>query len=525
MVPMTNHLEGIAMRCVLAFIVAVLTVSTALAGGKPLPKQPAIDSAKQLIADAYRKELSAADKAPAVKAMLETAATTDGDDPAQAALYLSAAEIAARTGDTRLAFDAVDRLAGVFDVDALALKESFLEMASKSAKTNDARVSVANRGLEIADLAMAANRMDVAESALKTSGISAAKVRDASLRKDIAAKRKELERAKKHDERAESELAAAKRTLSDNPHDPKANEALGKYLAFERNDWSTGLKHLAKSSDPGLRTLATSDMQGPGNAKAAAVLGDSWYFLGEQSDSARDKAGFRSRAAFWYTRALVDLKGFAKTRVEKRLSEMQDALAAAASQDGGENGKYIDVTLAPGVLMRLVKIPASADGKIPEFYLGQTEVTQKQWMAVMGSNPSAVKGMSLPVTDVSQKDCMDFAERLSGKGRFAFRLPTKEEWMHAYDLDVKTDGGNVSTVAWHKSNGLSKVHDVAQKSGGKLGLFDIAGNVFELTSDPTHIYGGSVGVDIATNGDCFVQDFPSGDKHQTVGFRVSAIPR
>ena len=364
-----------------------LLAAGAAEAARPLPPAEKIEAAKRLVADTFRKELSADDKAPAVKAMLETAGKTEGDDPAQAALYLAAAEVAARAVDTKLAFEAVDQLAAAFDVDALATKKTLVELAAKSAKTSDERQSVANRCLELADAAMAAGRMELADGALKMAASSAGKLRDAEIRKDIVAKRRELEKARKQAERVETELAEARKKLGANPNDPAANEALGKHLCFDANDWATGLKHLAKSSDSNLSKLAAADQKGASTGADSAALGDHWYALAESSDIARDQAGYRSRAAFWYTRALADLKGFAKTRIEKRLGELQDALAAAARQTGNENGKFIDITLAPGVLMRLVKIPASKDGKIKEFYLGQTEVTQKQWQAVMGGNP------------------------------------------------------------------------------------------------------------------------------------------
>lgn len=517
------------MRTAFSFLAALALASTALAGGKPLPPSKALDAAKRLVAETYKKELSAADKAPAVKAMLELAAQTEGDDPAQAALYLGAAEVAARAGETKLAFDAVDQLAAVFDVDTLQSKVTLLEISAKAAKTNDARVSVANRGLELADAAMAANRMEIAESALKTAGTAAAKVRDADLRKELAAKRKEVERAKKHAERAESELASAKKALSDNPDDPEANETLGKYLAFERNDWAAGLKHFAKSGDQSLQALALADMKGATTGAAAATLGDSWYAFAESADNPSDKAGYRSRAAFWYTRAVNDLKGFAKARIEKRLGEMQDALAAAANQTGGENGKFIDVTLAPGVLMRLVKIPASADGKIPSFYLGQTEVTQKQWQAVMGSNPSGIKGDNLPVGVVTWEDCNNFAQRLNstpnGK-RVAFRLPTQAELSHAY-LAGQTHEYYLSRYQeffWTGDNSGGLLKPVGTKKANTWGIHDSLGNAWEWCNDET-IWGGSVGQKIAEHKNTPRKGKTDNPSDNIIGLRVAAEAR
>lgn len=483
------------MRCVLAFAFALSllsAISGAQAAGKPLPPKEAIDSAKRLVAETFSAELSGADKKPAIKAMLEAASESTGVE--QAALYLSAAEVAARIGDTRTAFEAIEKLARMFDVDALATKQTLLDLAAKHAKTNDVRVSVCNRGLELVDAAMAVGRMELAEAALKTAGGVSAKLRDADLRKELAAKRRELEKARKQASRAESELADARKKLDAHPDDPAANEAYGKFLCFDRNDWAAGLKHLAKSPDAGLRNLATADAKGASNGTDAAKLGDAWYAMASQSDSPREQAGYKSRAAFWYTRAVQDLKGLTKTRVEKRLKELGDAVAKAAGQSGNENGKYIDLTLAPGVLLRLVKIPASADGKVKEFWLGQTEVTQRQWMAVMGSNPSAHKGDDLPAEMITWSDCREFLNRLqSGPGgrRLSFRFPAPMEFLRCYEPIAKDQqsGPKLSKIAWVKANASDSTHSVALLEPTGFALYDMIGNVWEWSSNEDEIYG------------------------------------
>lgn len=256
-------------------------------------------------------------------------------------------------------------------------------------------------------------------------------------------------------------------------------------------------------------------------------MGDAWYAIGESSDSARDKAGYRSRAAFWYTRAVNDLKGFAKTRIEKRLSEMQDALTAAASQDGGENGKYIDVTLAPGVLMRLVKIPASKDGKISEFYLGQTEVTQKQWAAVMGSNPSGRRGDDMPVETVTWNNCQEFIRALNSSPmarRLTFRLPSVDEFAYCCEPAVKSAKSHgLSKVGWLKGNAATSTHPVGQLLATEFGLYDVIGNVWEWTSNDDQIYGasyGDVNTDTLLGGGA--KTYNKGDN---LGLRVAAEAR
>ena len=516
------------MRTALAFVLAVSFSTPIFAAGKPLPAKQAIDAAKQLVADTFAKELAEPDKTPAVKAMLEAAESTTGDDPAKAALYLSAAEVAARGGDTRLAFEAVEKLAQAFDVDELATKGSLLEMAADNAKNNQVRVSIANRGLELADAAATAGNFDLADSALKTAASASAKVRDAGLRKEIVAKRRSVEKARKQAAHVESEIAEARKTLAAKPDDPTANESLGKHLAFDRNDWAGGLKHLAKSRDAQLRAVAVIDQESPGEAEAMAKAGDLWWALADDAKDPRDQTGYKSRAVFWYTRAVDQLKGFAKTRVEKRISEAgEEALAAAAGQNGAAGGKFLDITLAPGVVMRLVKIPASKDGKIKEFYLGQTEVTQKQWVAVMGNNPSSIKGDSLPVSYVSINDCKAFFERIGPMNpRLKFKLASSDELLHAVlaERPISHYLDHAGDYFWTRENSGTAPHAVASLRANEWGLYDMIGNSGEWCASG-NMWGGSVWDQAAILKEASIDRPHDKPTDGAIGFRVAADAR
>jgi hypothetical protein len=471
-------------------------VSAASAADQALPPADKLEAAKRLVIDTFRKELSEADKIPAAKAMLEAAENTTNDPPAKAALYLSAAEAAAKSGDTKLAFSALEQLGAAFDCDVLGLKDKLLETIAKSARTADERTSIANRSLELADAAASAGRFDVAESALKTAGLVSAKLRDPEIRKHVATHRRNIEKAKRQHEQEQAATAAALKTLEDRPDDPAANESYGKYLAFDRHDWVAGLKHLAKSADADLQKVAAADRAGPEKSGAMATLGDAWWALAEQSDSPRDRAGYQSRSVFWYTRAVGGLSGFAKTRLEKRIKDAGDeALASAARQTGGDSDKYLDITLAPGVVMRLVKIPASKDGKIKEFYLGQTEVTQKQWQALMGGNPSTFQGDDLPVGNLSIGDCRALIDAMNSginSQRLKFRMLAKSEWEYAC-FSGKPGNINASTlneIAWVSPRSDGKPHAVGGKKPNEFGLFDMIGNSWEIIDGP-FIVGGS----------------------------------
>ena len=127
---------------------------------------------------------------------------------------------------------------------------------------------------------------------------------------------------------------------------------------------------------------------------------------------------------------------------------------------------------------------------VSSFYMGETEVTQALWKAVMGNNPSHHTGMNFPVEQVSWHDCQDFIRNLNDLTGGCFRLPTEAEWEYAARGGLKSNGyiysgsDNVDTVAWYvgTTNGES-TRRVQTKLSNELGLYDMSGNVWEWCSD------------------------------------------
>ena len=126
---------------------------------------------------------------------------------------------------------------------------------------------------------------------------------------------------------------------------------------------------------------------------------------------------------------------------------------------------------------------------LSDYYIGETEVTQELWKAVMGSNPSNFSGMNLPVEMVSWDDCQTFITKLNQLTGKNFRLPTEAEWEYAARGGQKSRGykyagsNTLSDVAWYTDNSGSKTHPVKQKQANELGLYDMTGNVWEWCQD------------------------------------------
>lgn len=158
--------------------------------------------------------------------------------------------------------------------------------------------------------------------------------------------------------------------------------------------------------------------------------------------------------------------------------------------------------------MEFVRVPAGtltwgprvADGvvdpgrppvvEVGAFFLGRHEVTQAQWSAVMGSNPSRVRGERLPVDQVSWDDAQEFARRLTaGSGR-RFRLPTEAEWEFAARSGGRDEAWpgtaraeEAGEFVWFGENAGGRAHEVGGKRPNGLGLHDLGGNVWEWCQD------------------------------------------
>jgi formylglycine-generating enzyme required for sulfatase activity len=362
----------------------------------------------------------------------------------------------------------------------------------------------------LADAQAAAEDVDDAGATLKQALTVATTIK---LESKVAIQAKLAGLAPRH--QAEKQIAALKAKLENDPKDEAARKDLVRLHLVEMDNPAEAAKFVDETVDEATRKYVPAATRSVEEAPELACneLGDWYRGLADQATAPTSKGAMLQRAKAYYER-FVDLHkadDLARAGAILMLKKVDDALARLGPTAENRLGaSSLTLDLGKGVTMKLVRIRPgkfimgsrdSEEGRKGDegpqhevtlskpFYMGVMEVTQAQYEAVMGTNPSHFKGATNPVEMVNWSDATEFCKKLSEKARQAVRLPTEAEWEYACRAGSKTRfcfGDAVEGLgdyAWYAANSDKKTHPVGQKKPNACGLYDMHGNAWEWCAD------------------------------------------
>ncbi|MDP7015580.1 MAG: NPCBM/NEW2 domain-containing protein [Pirellulaceae bacterium] len=303
----------------------------------PVPAIEDIRSTVTEIRDLFSDQYAAAKtglprRAELVKTLVDQSKNHEKDEPTVFfVMRFEAAALTAEMGDLGGALTIAQPVLGKFQAEGLVThKANLVKRAAEAIKVTRS----AAQARTLVDTAIMLSEEALQNESLTTAAdlIDSALVAGRMLREKAVMARINAAKAKvKRIETARRDAEAAETKLADMPMDPAANLKVGVYRCFIRDDWKTGLPHLAQSSGAELVAAAESDLANPTEPEAQRKAGDAWWTLADSTRHKDYRGEIRTRAGYWYEQSVDKLTGLSKTAVEKRLKQL------AAGDDGDDN--------------------------------------------------------------------------------------------------------------------------------------------------------------------------------------------
>jgi formylglycine-generating enzyme required for sulfatase activity len=421
-----------------------------------VPDEAAEQAAKKMAGEIYGGRFAlaktAVDKTALAAEMIEAALKVQDGSPGQFVLLRIARDVALGAGDAPTALQAVQELVQRFDVPAGTLAAETLLGAARNASVTAQRRAVAEAAAGVIARLAEADEYELAIRVCEAARDAARTAREFKLATEVAGQLPELRQMHQESQAYRAALAV----MDDNPTEPAANLAAGRYLCFVKGNWNRGVAMLALGSDEPLKTVALMELRGAASADEQAAIGDAWWDVAEARHG-DERDTLRLRAGFWYRQAeptvaggLVGLK--IKQRLEA-IAKLGREIPAAppppatprtpplaiapfdektAKQHQAAWAKHLKVPVlwANSIGMRFALIPpgefdmGSTDEEVARlleeaksqkapgwyierlpfeapkhrvritrpYYAGIYEVTQAEYERVMGTNPSHFQG-------------------------------------------------------------------------------------------------------------------------------------
>jgi len=315
---------------VLAILLLAPPIQAADSTDKPpppfgVPSDDALAAATALVKRTYAQDFANATtlqlRTTLAQRLLKEALDTRDDTPARYVLLCESRDLAARAADAPTACRAIDTLAKMYGVPSGEMTLAARSAAARVALTPQAHESLVRCALAAADAALARDDYSIAPRLAAVAESVAAKAQRVVLLTDAQDKVKEITWAANEYAQAKSALD----TLALRPNDPTARSTAGRFKCLVKNDWDHGLPLLLESTDARLKLLAEHDQAAlAAPADIQKKIGDDWWSFGDAFVQ-RARIACRTRAAYWYQRALPRLSGISLTSVQQRLDEIDQA--------------------------------------------------------------------------------------------------------------------------------------------------------------------------------------------------------
>ncbi|TVS20851.1 MAG: hypothetical protein EA424_01875 [Planctomycetaceae bacterium] len=290
----------------------------------PVPDAGAQQAAKKMAGEIYGGRFAlanTADEKTALAAeMIAAGLKIESGSADQFVLLDIAREIAAGAGDAATAMSAVKELAERFDVPAVTMAADTLLIVARQAGTSIQRRALAEASVDVIGKLAEAEQYERAVRLCEAAHEAAQQSGEFKLSSELSARLPELRRAHQEFQRYRDALAV----MEDDPTDPAANLAAGRYLCLVKSDWDRGVAMLALGSDEPLKAVAVLELQGAESAEEQAAIGDAWWDVAETKEG-DERDILRLRAAGWYRQAAPQLAGsLAGLRIKQRLEELAE---------------------------------------------------------------------------------------------------------------------------------------------------------------------------------------------------------
>lgn len=378
----------------------------------------------------------------------------------------------------------------------LALKELEEALARKLAEVEEAKVAAEAEGA-LARRKAAAAEADIACARQQEAEAEAAKK---AAETDRAWARQQVADAKAAKKAAEADRAWAWQQLTEEEAEKKAAEADRVWARQQLAEAETAKKAAEEAAKGEMALREAAEVASQQARQAAAEA--------RAAQGAAEAEVARMEAEVVLAKRVADAALAKQMAAEAHADQMQRLAEEATRKLAADvwNRRVNSLSLPGEVKLELRWVRAGSfimgggrdEDESPhrvtltqDFWLGTYEVTQAQWQAVLGEQPSGFRGASLPVENVSWDDAQRFCARLNklfaGKlpPGYAFCLPTEAQWEYVCRAGAEGDyhGEVLEQVGWYVENGGSQTHPVGQKRPNAWGFHDMHGNVMEWCQD------------------------------------------